>query len=97
MRRVNDKRQLVDYFKKNLAKNYTEESLKFALLSQGYSRVAIDESLIQSHKELAEKAPILREKPVIKYSLYDENNNPVKVKPIKFFEKIKSFFKNKKK
>ena len=37
MRRLDHKRELVEYFKKNLAKNYTEESLKFALMNQGYS------------------------------------------------------------
>ncbi|PJE81190.1 hypothetical protein COU58_03815 [Candidatus Pacearchaeota archaeon CG10_big_fil_rev_8_21_14_0_10_32_42] len=96
MRRLDNKRQLVDYFKKNLAKNYTEESLEFALVSQGYSRVAIEEALIQAHKEIAEKAPLLKEKPVIKYSLYNENNEPVHVEPFTFWEKVKFFFRGKK-
>ncbi|MCR4327208.1 MAG: hypothetical protein NUV46_01360 [Nanoarchaeota archaeon] len=96
MRRLNDKRQLVEYFKKNLAKNYTGESLKFALISQGYSRVAIDEALNQANKEIAQKAPLLREKPVIKYSLYNENNEPIHVESFSFWEKVKFFFKGRK-
>lgn len=96
MRRLDHKRQLIEYFKKNLSKNYTEDSLKFALIKQGYSRAAIDEAIKQAHKELAEKAPVLKEKPVIKYELYDEKNQQVKVEPPNFFEKIKYFFKGKK-
>lgn len=96
MRRLDYKRELVDYFKKNLAKNYTESSLKYALESQGYSRVMIDKALETAHKEMAEKAPILKEKPIIKYQVYDFENNPVKVEPFSFWEKIKNFFKGNK-
>ncbi len=96
MRRFDRKRELVEYFKKNLSKNYTEDSLKFALLDQGYSKVAIEQAMIQAHKEIAEKAPILKEKPVIKYEIYNENNEPIKVEPFNFWEKIKFFLKGKK-
>ncbi|MDP3966547.1 MAG: hypothetical protein Q8Q04_03385 [archaeon] len=94
MRKLENKNQLVEYFKKNLAKGYTEESLKFALLDQRYSRTAIDQAVMQAHKEMAEA--IKKEKPVIKYSLYNENNEPVKVDPFTFWEKVKFFFKGKK-
>lgn len=96
MRRPENKNQLTEYFKKNLAKNYTEDSLKFALQNQGYSRTAIEQALTQAHKEIAEKAPVLKEKPVIKYELFDENNNKIKVQPFTRWEKIKFFFKGKK-
>ncbi len=96
MRRLDHKRQLIEYFKKNLSKNYTEESLKFALVKQGYSRAAIDQALEQTHKEIAEKAPVLKEKPVIKYEIYNENNEPIKVDPFNTWEKIKFFFKGRK-
>lgn len=71
---------LVDYFKKNLTKGYTIDSLKWALINQGYSRVAIESAIHQVNKELAEKAPILKEKPVIKYEIVDENDNPITIK-----------------
>jgi len=74
------KRKLVDYFKKNLAKGYTVDSLKWALINQGYSRAAVDMAIQQTNKELAEKAPVLKEKPVIKYEIIDEYNNPIKIK-----------------
>ena len=80
MREDDYKRKLVDYFKKNLAKGYTQESLRWALINQGYIRPAIEQSLKQANKELAEKAPILKEKPIINYELVDGNNNPIYIK-----------------
>lgn len=80
MRSEEYKSRLVEYFKKNLKKGYTEESLKWALINQGYSRSMIDSALERTHKELAEEAPILKEKPVIKYELLDENNRPISIK-----------------
>jgi len=71
------KKKLVDYFKRNLAKGYTSDSLKFALVRQGYARVIVDDALIQANKELAETAPILHDKPVIKYEVIDEHNKPI--------------------
>ena len=74
------KRKLVNYFKKNLAKGYTSDSLKFALMSQGYSRAIVEAAIEQANKELAEKAPVLKEKPVIKYEIIDEYNKPITIK-----------------
>ena len=76
----NFKRKLVNYFKKNLVKGYTSDSLRFALMSQGYSRTAVDTALETANKELAEKAPVLKEKPKIKYEIIDEYNRPIKIK-----------------
>ena len=74
------KRKLVNYFKKNLIKGYTSDSLKFALIDQGYSRTAVETALEQANKELARKAPVLKEKPTIKYEIIDEYDQPVKIK-----------------
>jgi len=74
------KRKLINYFKKNLAKGYTLDSLKFALMSQGYSRAIVESAIEQANKELAEKAPVLKEKPKIKYEIIDEYNKPIKIK-----------------
>ncbi len=76
----NFKRKLINYFKKNLSKGYTPDSLRFALMSQGYSRTAVDSALEIANKELAEKAPVLKEKPIIKYEIIDEHNRPIKIK-----------------
>ena len=76
----NYKRTLVDYIKKNLKKGYTEDSLRWALIRQSYSRILVENSLRQANKELAKKAPVLKEKPKIVYEIFDEENNPVKIK-----------------
>jgi len=80
MRSEEYKNKLTEYFKKNLKKGYTEESLRWALVNQGYSRTMIDSALERTHKELAEEAPILKEKPIINYEILDENNKPVPIK-----------------
>jgi len=80
MERLDYKRKIIDYFKKNLAKGYTPDSLKWALIDQGYSRAIVEIALEQANKELAEKAPILKEKPVIKYEIIDEYDKPITIK-----------------
>ncbi len=80
MRSEEYKSRLIEYFKKNLKKGYTEESLRWALVNQGYSRSMIESALDRAHKELGEEAPILKEKPTIKYEVLDENNHPVEIK-----------------
>ena len=87
------KKKIINYFKKNLSKGYTEESLKWALVNQGYSRTDISRSLEQVHKELAEKAPEIKEKPKIKYEIYDKDNKLIKVEVRRPFS-IKNFFRN---
>ena len=90
------KRQLVEYFKKNLAKGYTEESLKWALIQQKYSRTNIEKSIEQAHKEIeevSEKVSKVKEKPKIKYEIYDKDNKPIKVEFRKPFS-LKKFFRN---
>lgn len=62
MEKVPANRVLIEYIKKNFAKGYNQDSLKFALIKQGYSRVTIEKALEQANKEIAETAPrIVRE------------------------------------
>ena len=79
--------QLVDYIKRNVSKGYSIDVLKIALLNQGYFRSNIDKAVEIATKEMAEEAPRLKEKPVIKYELYDESNKAIEVKPRKSFWK----------
>lgn len=74
------KERLVNYIKKNLKKGYTEESLRWALINQGYSRLIVEKTILRANKELAEEVPLIKEKPVIKHEVFDEDNNPVKIK-----------------
>jgi len=89
MRRLDYKHQLVDYFIRNLeSKRYDADSLKYALINQGYSQVAVTQAYEEAVKQMAEKAPILKEKPIIKHEVYDLNNNPIDVEPMSRWEKF---------
>jgi hypothetical protein len=63
--------ELVDYIKKNLKKGYTKESLRWALISQDYSKIEVERALKRADQELANEAPILRTKPEITYELIE--------------------------
>jgi len=71
--------QLSEYIIKNVSKGYAIESLKVALINQGYSKISIDKAADLAIKKMAEKAPEMKEKPEITYKLVDENNNPIKL------------------
>ena len=74
------RRNLIDYFKKNLKKGYTPDSLKYALFNQGYPRVEVNNALEKANHELAQEAPRLKEKPEINYELRDEDDRLVEIK-----------------
>jgi hypothetical protein len=80
-------KQLVGYIKKNLAKGYPMESLKWALINQGYSRMEVLKAIERANQELALEAPKFKEKPVIKV----ETEPEVEEKK-SFWSKIKSWF-----
>lgn len=61
--------ELAKYFKSNLKKGYTKESLKWALVNQGYSRMEIEKAIKKAELELAASAPVLKTKPEIKYEV----------------------------
>jgi len=76
----NPSKNLAEYIKKNLRKKYTEESLKWALINQGYSKTIVERAINQAHQEIAKTAPILKEKPIIRHEILDENDEPIEVK-----------------
>lgn len=86
------KRKLVEYIKKNLRKNYPIETLKIALINQGYVRSTVDEAMKIAVNEMAQEAPIIKEKPVIEHEVLTEE--PI-VEKISFWQKITGFFKRK--
>ena len=81
MNTIGSVRQIADYIKNNLSKGYTLDSLKWALINQGYSRSLITKAIEIVNKEMAEKAPKLVEKPAINYESYNESDNLVSKKP----------------
>ena len=80
MEDYNYRKKIIDYLKKNLKKSYTLESLRWALIGQGYSRTSVERAIEELNKELAKKAPVLKEEPVIKYEIIDEQDRPIKIK-----------------
>lgn len=57
--------KLADYVKKNAAKGYPIESLRWALVNQGHSRVQVDKAVRLATEQMAEAAPKMTEKPVV--------------------------------
>lgn len=75
------KRKIIEYIKKNLKKGYPLESLKWALVKQGYSRTLVDTAIREANNELSQEAPVLKEeKPVITHEILDENDQSAKSK-----------------
>ena len=77
MEREGQRKSIIEYLRRNIKKGYTIESLRWALIGQGYSRAFVEASIDELNKELARKAPILKEGPIIKYEIVDENNEPI--------------------
>ena len=59
--------ELAEYVEKNLKKGYTKESLKWALINQGYSKLEVEKSMRRVEQMMAAKAPVLKTKPTINY------------------------------
>jgi len=66
------KRKIIDYIKKNSKKGYPLQTLKFALINQGYLRPMVEESIEQAVKEMAREAPVLKDKPQIEHEVVAE-------------------------
>ena len=74
--------ELKNYIKKNLKKGYTKESLRWALINQGHSKIEVEKAIKKVDEEMASKAPVLNSKPEIKYEVVEpkikETTNEVK-------------------
>jgi len=79
MREAEYKKRVVDYLKKNMRKGYSQESLKWALVKQGYSRTIVDSAIREAGKEFSKETTVPKEKPVITHEIIDENDQPVLV------------------
>ena len=66
------RQKLADYFRKNLEKGYDIETLKWALIKQGHSRVDVAYAIEQIRDEFTKRNLVKeKEKPIIKESDYD--------------------------
>lgn len=64
--------RLSEYIKRNLRKGYTLESLKWALVNQGHSRMEVVKAIERVETELSQEAPVLQTKPEITYEVVPE-------------------------
>ena len=81
--------EIVSYLKKNLKKGYTKDSLRWALINQGYSRIEVEKAMKRLDIDLAKKAPILETKPEIKYEVVEPKEEiAVAVKHRPFWKKF---------
>jgi hypothetical protein len=83
------RQKLVDYIKKNLRKNYPIETLRIALINQGYVRSTVDEAIKVAVNEMAKEAPVIKEKPVIEHEVLTEESV---VEKKSLWRKILDFF-----
>ena len=79
--------EIVDYLKKNLKKGYTKDSLKWALISQGYTRLEVEKAIKKLDLDLANEAPILKTKPEIKYEVIDSDHK-IEIKKGLFWKRM---------
>lgn len=82
--------RLVEYIKRNLRKKYPIETLRIALINQGYMRNSVDEAIKVAVNELAKEAPVIKERPEIEHEVLTEE--PI-VEKKSFWKKIVDFFK----
>ena len=80
--------QLANYIKKNLSKGYTSDSLKFSLMSQGYSRLSVENAIKLAIEQMAADVPPMKEKPQITYKVITDDHTYTYEKKRGFFKKI---------
>ena len=73
--------EIVDYLKKNFAKGYSEETLKYSLIKQGYSRTSVEKAIEtlgkQSSSSAQQKAKpkVIVDEDLIRRRLESEEDN----------------------
>lgn len=70
--------KLADYIKRNVSKGYTVESLRWALVSQGQSRVQVDKAVKLFNEQMAASAPKIETKPIVEETVEVVEQQPEK-------------------
>ncbi len=53
--------RMTDYLKRNVKKGYTLETLRWALINQGHSKLEVEKAMGMVHNELVKEAPVLKQ------------------------------------
>jgi len=80
--------ELASYIKKNLKKGYTLDSLKYALINQGHSKLEVEKALKRAQEDQAREAPVLQTKPSIVYETLDTDSIQVEPDPRPWWKRI---------
>ena len=80
--------EIREYIKRNLKKGYTKESLNWALINQGYSKLEVEKSIKQVDLELANEAPILKTRPIIKHEIIEPKGYNAKFEKRSFWKRL---------
>ena len=80
--------ELASYIKKNLKKGYTLDSLKYALINQGHSKLEVEKALKRAQEDQAREAPVLQTKPSIVYETLDTDSIQVEPDPRPWWQRI---------
>lgn len=80
--------QLANYIEKNLTKGYTLDSLRFSLISQGYSRISVEKAIEVANKNLSLKIPKIKEKPQIKREIIPISSTKENLPRKSFWKKL---------
>lgn len=67
--------ELSEYIKKNLKKGYTIDSLRWALIDQGHSKMEVNKAIKKVEEELVREAPVLKTRPDITYEVIAPEEN----------------------
>ena len=83
MRESEYRKNIMDYLRKNMKKGYPAESLRWALVDQGYSRTAIDNAIKEITVEMERmKTQIEKEKPVITHEIIEDPESEIPQKSL---------------
>ena len=88
--------QLTEYAIKNLEKGYDKDTVKYSLMSQGYSRISVEKALENAVKKIAEKIPPIKEKPQISRRVILDKGVPMEISSSykkSIFRRVIDFFK----
>lgn len=81
---------ILDYIKRNLAKGYSKESLKWTLVKQGNSKVEVEKAIEQAEMEISREKARSIEKPIITQSV--EPLTQEQMPKQSFLGKVKGWF-----
>ena len=78
---------IVDYVKKNLEKGYTKDSLKWALINQGYMKIEVEKAFRIVEEEMPKMPPLRQEPRQVQVTSTIQVNPEVEQEKVSFWKK----------